>query len=65
MVNTNPDDQNLKDLYSEVGQMWRYFATWREKIVAGYLTVIAGIAVAFAHIDKSQQSDRVGVLGAR
>jgi hypothetical protein len=34
-------------LYSEAGEAWRHLTSWREKIVAGYLTVLAGLGVAF------------------
>lgn len=33
--------------YAELGQMWRHFVLWREKIVAGYLTALAGLGIAF------------------
>ena len=45
---------DLKDMYSEVGQAWRQFLDWREKIIAGYLTVIAAIATAI-HVSASDQ----------
>ena len=31
-------------LYEQLGHTWRHFASWREKVLAGYLTVLAGLA---------------------
>jgi len=36
-----------KDLYSEAGNIWRTLVGWREKVMVGYLTAIAAVAVAF------------------
>jgi hypothetical protein len=36
-------------LYEQAGQTWRHFASWREKSLAGYLTVLAGLGVAFSY----------------
>lgn len=44
-TNTERDD----GLYKELGCTWRHFAVWREKIFAGYLAVLAGLAVGFSH----------------
>jgi len=38
-------------LYDELGRAWQYFATWREKIFAGYLSVLAVLAYAFSNKD--------------
>jgi hypothetical protein len=35
-------------LYEEIGRAWLYFDSWREKIFAGYLTVLAALALAFS-----------------
>jgi hypothetical protein len=35
-------------LFDQVCQTWTHFAAWREKIFAGYLTVLAGLAYAFS-----------------
>ena len=35
-------------LYEELGRAWRHFASWREKIFAGYVTVLAALGVAFS-----------------
>lgn len=31
-------------LYEEIGKAWQYFDSWREKIFAGYLSVLAALA---------------------
>jgi hypothetical protein len=33
--------------YEEVGRAWRHFASWREKIFAGYLSLLAALAWGF------------------
>lgn len=38
---------NDEKLYEEIGQAWRHFASWREKIFAGYLTTVAALAVGY------------------
>jgi hypothetical protein len=35
-------------LYKEIGQIWQFFASWREKLFAGYLSAIAALAFAFS-----------------
>jgi hypothetical protein len=35
-------------LYTEIGQNWLHYVSWREKIFAGYLTVLAALAYAFS-----------------
>ncbi len=35
-------------LYEEIGQNWRHYVSWREKIFAGYLTALAALAFAFS-----------------
>lgn len=34
-------------VYQELALTWRHFASWREKILAGYLAVLAALGVAF------------------
>lgn len=34
-------------LYDELGKFWMYFASWREKLLAGYASVLAGLGLAF------------------
>jgi len=36
-------------LYAEAASTWRTFAAWREKTLAGYLTILAGLGFAFHH----------------
>lgn len=36
-----------ESLYAEIGRAWLYFDSWREKIFAGYLSVLAALAFAF------------------
>jgi hypothetical protein len=40
---------NDDKLYEEIGRTWRHFGSWREKAFAGYLTVLAALAVGFSH----------------
>ena len=47
-------------LYEEIGRTWRHFASWREKAFAGYLTVLAALAVGFAHC--ANFPERVGIF---
>ena len=35
-------------LYEQLSRAWIHFASWREKIFAGYLTVLAGLGFAFS-----------------
>jgi len=48
-------------LYEEVAVIWRHFASWREKIFAGYVTVLAALAVAFSQ--NTSAPIRVAVFG--
>jgi len=34
-------------IYQELALTWRHFASWREKVFAGYLGVLAALAVGF------------------
>jgi hypothetical protein len=34
-------------LYDAAAELWKYFASWREKLFAGYLTVVGALAFAF------------------
>jgi len=38
---------SLDDVYKEIGTNYRHFASWRQKIFAGYLTIIAAMSIAF------------------
>jgi hypothetical protein len=35
-------------LYEEIGRTWQFFASWRDKLFAGYLSAIAALAFAFS-----------------
>jgi hypothetical protein len=48
--------------YASAIEIWRFFAAWREKIVAGYLAVLAALGVAFSHYQAP--GPRCAVLGA-
>jgi hypothetical protein len=40
-----------KDLYAEICPTLRHYLGWRERLLVGYVAVIAGLAVAFAWMD--------------
>ncbi|MBI2871197.1 MAG: hypothetical protein HYY14_05740 [Candidatus Omnitrophica bacterium] len=48
-------------LYEELADIWRHFASWREKIFAGYVTVLAALGVAFSQ--NTSAPIRVAVFG--
>ena len=54
-----------KDLYSEAGELLRYYRSWREKLIAGYLAVIATLAVAFgwSQVHAPRFGSAIAVLG--
>ncbi|MCB2156094.1 hypothetical protein KQI84_14550 [bacterium] len=41
------------ELYQETGKTWRYFGSWRDKSFAGYLTALAGVALAYSRYDAA------------
>jgi hypothetical protein len=43
---TNPLDE-LKTLYSEANNNFRFFLTWRQLLLAGFFAVFAAVALAF------------------
>jgi hypothetical protein len=51
---------NDDKLYEEIGRVWQYFVSWREKIFAGYLSVLA--ALAFAFLKDPSATLRAGVF---
>ena len=53
---------DAKDSYAEVGNNFRRFVEWREKIFAGYVTSIAALGVGFAQVASA--GFRVGLLSA-
>src|SRR5581483_10413639 len=54
MTQEQTQSDDLKVLYSELGQAWRVFVAWREKIFAGYVTALAALGVAF-HLSPQDQ----------
>jgi hypothetical protein len=56
------DELGAKTIYEEAGRAWIHFVTWRERIFAGYLTVLAALGVAF-HAEASPLM-RLVVCGA-
>jgi hypothetical protein len=46
-MTTSAPDSN----YTEVGQNYRKFLDWREKIVGGYVAVIAGLGLGYSRAD--------------
>jgi hypothetical protein len=40
----------IKDFYNEVGINYRYFLSWRHKLLAGYLASVAGLAIGFSWV---------------
>jgi len=53
------DDEKL--LYDELGKAWLHFASWRERIFAGYLSVLAVLAYAFSR--DASNPIRAAILG--
>ncbi len=47
MNDEGSSDLSLKDAYAEIGTNYRYFLTWRARLFAGYLTVLAALSVAY------------------
>ncbi len=48
--------------YEELGQNYRYFLGWRERLFAGYITVLAGLGLGFAMSGRT--SFEIGLLVA-
>src|SRR5689334_14263138 len=41
--------------YTQVGENFRYYLTWREKLFAGFMVINAALAVAFTCIQQQKQ----------
>jgi hypothetical protein len=39
---------SVKAAYEEAGRNYRYFLSWRERLLAGYLALLAGLSLAFS-----------------
>lgn len=50
-------------LYKEAADLWRYFATWREKLFAGYVTALGALAFACAKYASSGIRSAILVCG--
>lgn len=56
---------DAKDLYVQTGELFRHYLIWREKLLGGYLVVIAGLAVAVnVPRDPIYFRSGVAILGA-
>jgi len=51
-MSQEPAPLQPKDLYAEVGPTLRHYLGWRERLLVGYVVVIAGLGVAFAWMDS-------------
>ncbi|MEE4263219.1 MAG: hypothetical protein V2I56_11050 [Desulfobacteraceae bacterium] len=45
-------DLSIKDAYEEAGRNYRYFLSWRERLLAGYFALLAGLFFAFSWLIK-------------
>ena len=43
---TKRDNLTIKDAYEEAGRNYRYYLGWRERLLAGYLALLAGLSVS-------------------
>ena len=55
-----------KDAYAEAGQLLRHYLSWREKLLAGYIAVVAGLAIAFVNLPTAYRclGSALAFLGA-
>lgn len=44
-----------KDMYAEAGHLLRHCLSWREKLLSGYLALIAALALAFVNAPRAVQ----------
>lgn len=42
---------NDEKLYDELGRVWQQYVLWREKIFAGYLSVLAALGYALSKVE--------------
>ncbi|MDO8473437.1 MAG: hypothetical protein Q7T05_06430 [Dehalococcoidia bacterium] len=49
-------------IYQELALTWRHFASWREKVFAGFLAVLAALSVAFMR--SPSQALRIAIFAA-
>jgi len=55
---------NIEATYGEVGQNYRKFLDWREKIIGGYVAVIGGLSLAYDRSSGSRGFQSVLLFGA-
>ena len=54
------DEQNL---YAEAGQLLRHYLGWREKLLGGYVAIVAALALAVVKYDGFLRIVRPGLVG--
>ena len=62
MDNPTENTMTTKDAYDHVGETYRYFLGWRHKLFAGYLTVLAAIALYLRSEEDAQCRARGEIL---
>jgi hypothetical protein len=45
----------VRDAYKAIGVNYRYFLTWRHQLLAGYLTLVAALGIAFSWLNCYQE----------
>jgi ketosteroid isomerase-like protein len=50
-----------KDVYAQAGEMLRHYLSWREKLLAGYVAIIAALAVAVVKLPPQYSTLGPGV----
>jgi hypothetical protein len=60
-MNSEPEPHRLdaKAAYEEVGQNYRKFLDWRERIVGGYVAIIGGLGVGYHQSEASPRFQSV------
>jgi hypothetical protein len=43
-----PSELTINEAYEEAGRNFRYFLSWRERLLAGYFALLAGLSFAFS-----------------
>jgi hypothetical protein len=46
----------VEELYKEVGTNYRYFLSWRHRLLAGYFVILAALSIAFSWLYKKAHS---------
>ena len=49
-------------LYEQTGELLRYYLTWREKLLGGYIAIIAALVVAFISTPEEYKNIRPWVV---